>query len=243
MNSEIWTDETARTYDDDVADMSSPHLVEQAVDVLEELASAGPVVEFAVGTGRLAIPLAARGLDVAGIELSPPMLDRLRAKPGGERVRAVEGDMSTKRVSGEFSLVYLVFNTITNLLSQDAQVACFENAAAHLAPGGCFLIETFVPQLRRLPIGQRLIPFDLSEQHIGLDEYDTATQSLVSHHITTRPDGVTRSSGRFRYVWPAELDLMARIAGLQLTDRWGDWDRSPFTSASAGHVSIWRAPS
>ena len=240
MHSEVWDDETARTYDDDVAAMSSPAVVGPTVDVLAELAAGGRALEFAVGTGRIAIPLAERGVDVVGIELSRPMIDRLRSKPGSERIRVIHGDMSTTRAHGSFSLVYLVFNTITNLLTQDAQVACFENAAAHLEPGGRFVVETFVPSLQRLPIGVRFVPFEVSDEHIGIDEYDVVDQTLVSHHVVTRPDGVTRSSGRFRYAWPAEYDLMARIAGMELVDRWADWQRRPFTAMSTSHISVWQ---
>jgi SAM-dependent methyltransferase len=241
MDSEIWDHETAQTYDHDVAEMSSPEVVGPTVDLLAELAAGGRALEFAIGTGRIAIPLAERGIDVVGIELSRPMIDQLRSKPGSERIRAIQGDMSTTRADGSFRLVYLVFNTITNLLSQDAQVACFENAAAHLEPGGRFVVETFVPSLQRLPVGERLVPFDVSGDHIGIDEYDVANQMLVSHHVTTRPDGVTRSSGRFRYAWPAEYDLMARIAGMRLSDRWADWQRTRFTATSTSHVSVWRS--
>lgn len=240
MDSEVWDDETAQSYDDDVAEMSSPEVVGPTVDRLAELAAGGRALEFAVGTGRIAIPLAARGVDVVGIELSRPMIDQLHSKPGSERIRVIQGDMSTTRADGGFGLVYLVFNTITNLLTQGAQVACFENAAAHLDPGGRFVVETFVPSLQRLPVGERLVPFDISDDHIGIDEYDVVNQMLVSHHIATRPDGVTRSSGRFRYAWPAEYDLMARIAGMQLSDRWADWQRTPFTATSTSHVSVWR---
>lgn len=240
MHSEVWDDVTAQTYDDDVAEMCSPEVVRPTVDLLAELAAGGRALEFAVGTGRIAIPLAERGVDVVGIELSQPMIDQLHSKSGSERVRAIQGDMSTARADGSFSLVYLVFNTITNLLTQDAQVACFENAAAHLEPGGRFVIETFVPSLQRLPVGERLVPFDVSDDHIGIDEYDVANQMLVSHHITTRPRGVARSSGQFRYAWPAEYDLMARIAGMQLSDRWADWQQTPFTAISTSHVSVWR---
>lgn len=243
MHSEVWTEEIAATYDDDVAAMFAPGVVDPAVDLLSELAAGGRALEFAVGTGRLAIPLARRGVEVVGIELSPPMLDRLRAKPGAELVHAIRGDMVTARAEGRFDVVYLAFNTITNLLTQDAQVACFENAAAQLADGGHFVVETFVPALRRLPDGERFVPFDVSERHVGIDEYDVVEQMLVSHHVVVRGDGVARTSGRFRYVWPAELDLMARIAGMRLVERWSGWDRSPFTERSTGHVSVWQVSS
>jgi hypothetical protein len=242
VHSEVWDEETARTYDEDEAEMSSPAAVQPIVEVLAGLAAGGRALEFAVGTGRIAIPLAARGVDVVGIELSQPMIDRLRSKPGGARVRAIRGDMSRVRADGSFSLVYLVYNTITNLLTQESQVACFENAAAHLEPGGCFVVETFVPSLRRLPVGDRFVPFDVSDDHIGIDEYDVANQMLVSHHVVSRSDGVRRTRSRFRYAWPAEYDLMARIAGMHLSDRWGDWLRAPFTASSTSHVSVWRRP-
>lgn len=241
-HSEVWTAAAARTYDADVAAMFAPAALDPVVDVLSELAAGRRALEFAVGTGRVALALADRGVEVAGIELSQPMIDAMRAKPGSERVPVTHGDMTTTRVDGTFGLVYLVFNTITNLLTQDAQVACFENAAAHLGPGGCFVVETFVPALQRLPVGERLVPFEVSPDHIGIDEYDVAEQMLVSHHVDVRPDGVDRSSGRFRYAWPAEYDLMARIAGMHLLHRWGDWHRSPFTSTSTSHVSVWERP-
>jgi len=243
VSSEIWSEAIARTYDDDVAEMSAPEVIGPIVDRLADLASGGRALEFAVGTGRIALPLSERGVEVAGIELSQPMLDQLERKPGAERIATVRGDMTTTHVDGTFAVVYLVFNTITNLLTQDDQVACFENASAHLAPGGCFVVETFVPPLQRLPVGEHLVPFDVSDSHIGIDEYDVVAQMLISHHVTTRVDGVHRSSGRFRYAWPAEYDLMARIAGMRLVERWADWNRTPFTSTSTSHVSMWRTPS
>ena len=234
-----WFDEdVAATYDDGLAP-----LPEAGLAVLERLAGpGGRALEFAIGTGRVALPLAARGVRVAGIELSPPMLARLRAKPGGDEasVPVVLGDMATAVVAGTFDVVYLVFNTIMNLTTQDAQVACFANAARHLRPGGAFVVETMVPALRLLPPGRRYVPVEVTAGHVGVDEYDTATQALVSHHMTAMGDGrVERTSVPFRYVWPAELDLMARLAGLGLRDRWTDWDQAEFTEASASHVSTW----
>lgn len=240
MHSEIWTAEDAATYDDDVADMYDTETLGVTVDVLAELANGARALEFAVGTGRVALPLARRGVDVTGIELSQPMIDVMRSKPGADVVTVVRGDMATTRVEGSFGLVYLVFNTITNLLTQDAQVACFENAAALLEPGGYFLIETLIPALQRLPVGGSLVPFDVSDDHIGIDEYDVANQMLTSHHVSIRADGIGRSSGRFRYAWPAEYDLMARLAGLELRHRWADWHRSPFVGTSTAHVSVWQ---
>ena len=237
-------EDIAATYDDDAA-ISQPDVLGPQLDVLEELAGGGPMLEFAIGTGRVGLPLAGRGLRVAGIELSSAMVARLRAKPGGDEasIPVVIGDMATARVpgSGSFGLVYLVFNTLMNLTTQEAQVACFENAAAHLAPGGHFVVELPVPGLRRLPANERFVVFDQSETHVGIDEYDVATQRQWSHHIDFLPDGrVRRTSPPFRYAWPAELDLMARLAGLRLVHRWSDWDRSAYTSESTRHVSAWQ---
>ena len=228
----------AETYDDD-AEMFSAEVVEPAVDFLEPLAGGG-ALELAIGTGRIAIPLAARGVRVAGIELSPDMLAQLRRK--GSEIPVTLGDMATTRLDDTFSLVYLVFNTINNLTTQEAQVACFVNAAAHLAGGGRFVVEVGVPDLRRLPPGERFVPFDVSAGHVGVDEYDTVTQALVSHHYTVDPGGVSQISVPFRYVWPSELDLMARIAGMELEHRWGGWRHEPFAADSRRHVSVWRKP-
>jgi SAM-dependent methyltransferase len=238
-------DEIADTYDEDSAAMSELATMGPQLDLLEALADGGPVLEFAIGTGRVAIPLAARGVSVAGIELSAAMLARMRAKPGGDStsIPTVLGDMATAQApgAGTYRLVYLVFNTIMNLTTQDAQVDCFRNAAAHLAPGGRFLVEVGVPALRHLPPGARYVVFDHRPAHIGIDEYEVADQRMWSHHVDFRPDGgVRRASPPFRYVWPAELDLMARLAGMRLEDRWGDWHCDPFTSDSASHVSVWR---
>lgn len=239
--SELWGEREAAGYDDD-GEMFSAEVLGPTVDVLAELAGGRPALEFAVGTGRVALPLVERGVAVTGIELSPAMVAVLQAKPGGDALPVVIGDMATTRVEGSFGLVYLVFNTITNLLTQDAQVACFENAVAHLAPGGSFVVECFVPALRRLPPGETFVAFDVSPTHIGVDAYDVVGQHLVSHHTTIRDGVADVSSGRFRYVWPSELDLMARIAGLRLAHRWADWDRSDFTADSPSHVSVWTRP-
>jgi SAM-dependent methyltransferase len=242
-----WFDEeTAATYDADEAAMFDPSVLDPVVTLLAGLAGDGPALELAIGTGRVALPLAARGVAVSGIDLSTAMVARLRAKPGGDEasIPVSIGDIATLRVpgAGTFSLVYLVFNTIGNLTTQDAQVDCFVNAAVHLRPGGCFVIETGVPALQRLPSGERLVPFDVSDTHIGIDEYDVVTQSLVSHHVTARNGTVSRASTPFRYAWPAELDLMARIAGMRLRARWADWSRTPFTHESRSHVSVWEKP-
>lgn len=214
-----------------------------AVEVLAELAGDGLAVEFAVGTGRVALPLARAGVEVKGIDFSEPMLDQLRAKDPENLVAITPGDMTTTRVGDNAALVYLVYNTITNLRTQAQQVDCFNNAAAHLAPGGRFVIENGVPRLRDLPPGGTIVPFDVSEEHLGFDEYiDLANQISISHHYHIDGDRVRRNSPSFRYVWPSELDLMARLAGLTLEARWADWDRSPFTGHSPGHVSVWRKP-
>jgi SAM-dependent methyltransferase len=232
-------EEIAARYDDP---SDAPAPVEPVVDVLAALAADGPALELAIGTGRIALPLAARGVPVSGIELSEAMLARLRAKPGGDAIPVVVGDMSQARVEGEFALVFLVFNTIMNLTAQDAQVACFRNAAAHLRPGGCFVIEVGVPDLQRLPPGETVRPFELSADHLGFDEYDVARQGLVSHHFEHVAGRWIRNSIPFRYVWPSELDLMASLAGLRLRDRWAGWDRAPFRSESRQHVSVWEKP-
>jgi SAM-dependent methyltransferase len=232
----------ASRYDEDSREMFDPAVLGPTVDRLEELAGGGPVLEFAVGTGRLALPLADRGLVVSGLEISEPMLRRLREKPGAGAVSVTTGDFTSCRVDGSFSLVYLVFNTIMNVTSQAEQVATFRNAAAHLAPGGRFVVEVGVPALQRLPPGERVRAFTLTATHLGFDEYDVATQIMWSHHYRLG-DGPPRVfSAPYRYVWPAELDLMAQLAGLELSDRWADWLRSPFTSDSTAHVSVWRKP-
>lgn len=236
--------EVAARYDEGSGDEFRPEVIDASVDLLERLAAGGPVLELAVGTGRLAIPLARRGVPVQGIDMSAAMVERLRAKPDGAAVGVTIGDMSTARVPGSFALVYLVFNTIMNLTSQDAQVACFRNAAAHLRPGGLFLVEVMVPDLQRLPPGQTVVPFRIGEASIGLDEYDVVRQGLVSHHVSlSGADGPSYRSIPFRYVWPSELDLMARLAGMRLRDRWGGWRGEPFAAESASHVSVWEKPS
>jgi SAM-dependent methyltransferase len=232
----------AATYDDSSGEVFDPEVVERTVDFLVELAGDGRALEFGIGTGRIALPLAARGVPVHGIDLSKAMVARLRAKPGGQDVGITIGDFATARAEGTFRLAYLVFNTIGNLTTQAAQVACFRNAAAHLEPGGCFVIETGMPDLRRLPYGERFVVFDAGATHWGIDEYDVATQGLISHHFDLRGDRIERVSMPFRYVWPAELDLMAQLAGLELRERWAGWARQPFTSDSRQHVSVWARP-
>src|SRR5215467_1434263 len=231
----------AASYDsDDEGGMFSPVVIDPCVDFLAELAGEGAALEFAVGTGRIALPLSRRGVRVHGIELSEAMVARLTAKPGAEQVEVTIGDMATTRLPGTFRLVYLVFNTIMNLTTQDAQVDCFRNAAAHLEPGGCFVIEVMVPQLQRLPPGETFQPFDVTPTHVGFDEYDVVTQAMASHHYTAEADGRLRYGFTpFRYAWPAEFDLMARIAGMRLRERWAGWQREPFTATSTSHVSVW----
>jgi SAM-dependent methyltransferase len=235
----------AATYDESENPMFDPALVASTVDFLAELASGGRALELGIGTGRIALPLAARGVGIHGIDLSRAMVARLKAKPGGNSIGVTIGDFSSTKVDGPFRLAYLVFNTIMNLTSQAAQVACFRNVAGHLEPGGRFVIEVGVPDLRRLPPGERYIVFDAGATHWGVDEYDVVKQGLVSHHFEKRgaagedKEVFEKSSGPFRYVWPSELDLMAMIAGLELRERWADWRRAPFTSESRSHVSVW----
>lgn len=213
--------------------------VDDAVRVLRDLAQGGSALEFAIGRGRVAIPLAELGVEVHGIELSTEEIGFLRGEAGGRDLPVVTGDMTSARVEGEFSLVYLVFNTIMNVTTQAGQVAVFRNAAAHLRPRGRFLIECMVPELRQLPYGATSVVFDRSDDHVGVDEYDVANQGLVSHHFTRVGEDWRYGFGAFRYVGPGELDLMAELAGMRLVERWHGWDRSPFTSESRHHVSIW----
>jgi SAM-dependent methyltransferase len=231
----------AATYDG-TSGVFGPGAVEATAGVLAELAGGGRALELAIGTGRIALPLARRGVEVHGIELSRAMVARLRAKPGGEAIPVAIGDMTTTTVDGTFSLAYLVFNTIMNLTSQDAQVACFRNAAAHLEPGGCFVIEVAVPELRKLPPGQSVVPFHVSPERWAFDIYDTATQAMSSNYVEVSGGWGEYRSIPFRYVWPAELDLMAQMAGMRLRERWAGWAREPFTSESQQHVSIWEKP-
>ncbi|GHF93392.1 class I SAM-dependent DNA methyltransferase [Streptomyces hydrogenans] len=242
-SSELWTRETADRYDTEEAETSSAAFLGPTLDFLAALAGDGRALEFAIGTGRVGVPLRERGVPVVGIELSEHMAAVLRRKTDADTLPVVIGDMATTVVPGEFSLVYLVYNTITNLLTQDEQVACFRNAARHLAPGGRFVIELGVPPLRFLPPGRLAVPFDVSERHFGFDTFDLVEQVLVSHHLTREDDGrYRRENSRHRYAWPAELDLMARIAGLEPERRVADWDGTPFTQDSVKHVSVWRKP-
>ncbi|RNM15311.1 class I SAM-dependent DNA methyltransferase [Nocardioides pocheonensis] len=243
MSANYFDEPVAATYDDDVSAMFAPAAVEPAVEFLAGLAGDRPALELAVGTGRLALPLSRRGVRVCGIDLSAAMLERLRAKPGADAIEVTVGDMTSSRVEGRFGLVYLVFNTISNLLSQDSQVACFRNAAAHLEPGGFFVVELTVPALQRLPPGETHHVFRHDDHHLGFDEYDVVTQQMWSHHHSFDGSAYRSVSVPFRYAWPAELDLMARLAGMDLVERWADWDRGPFTAESPSHVSVWQLPS
>ena len=232
----------AARYDESSSEMFARENVEPAVDFLAALAGNGRALELGIGTGRIALPLAGRGVEVHGIDVSRAMVARLREKPGGEGIPVAIGDFATTRVDGAFSLAYLVFNTINNLTTQAGQVACFRNVAAHLEPGGCFVIEVGVPDLRRLPPGETMHVFDASEGHWGIDEYDLVNQGLVSHHFSVVDGAIERVSMPFRYVWPSELDLMAELAGMRLRERWSGWKREPFTGESRKHVSVWETP-
>lgn len=232
----------AARYDESAEVMSDAGAVDPVVEFLAELTGTGGALELGIGTGRIALPLAQRGVPVHGIELSKAMVAKMRAKPGGEEIGVAIGDFATTTVDGTFSVVYLVWNTIMNLTSQAAQVACFRNAAAHLEPGGCFVIEVAVPDLQRLPPGETFHAFHVGETRWGIDEYDVASQGLTSHHFEIVDGRLERTSIPFRYAWPAELDLMAELAGMRLRERWSGWRREPFTSESRKHVSVWEKP-
>ena len=232
----------AATYDESSAEESDPAVVDPVVDFLMERVGSGRVLELGIGTGRIALPLAQRGVSVHGIELSKAMVARLREKPGGGDIDVAIGDFATTTVDGSFSLAYLVYNTIMNLTTQEAQVACFRNVASHLEPGGCFVVEVMIPELRRLPPGETFHVFNGQENYWGIDEYDVANQGLVSHHLEVVDGSLERFSVPFRYVWPAELDLMAQLAGMTLRERWAGWNREPFTGESRHQVSVWETP-
>ncbi|MEU6288762.1 class I SAM-dependent methyltransferase [Streptomyces sp. NPDC046988] len=243
-SSELWSRATADRYDAEEAENSSAAVLAPTLDFLAGLAGDGRALEFAIGTGRVGVPLSERGVPVAGIELSEHMAAVLRRKTDEDTLPVSVGDMAKTVVPGEFALVYLVYNTISNLLTQDEQVECFRNAARHLRPGGRFVIELEVPPLRRLPPGQIAVPFDVSDRHLGFDTFDLVEQMLVSNHFTRDENTgqYRRDNSRHRYAWPAELDLMARIAGLELERRVADWDGSPFVQDSGKHISVWRKP-
>ncbi|MCU1378758.1 MAG: Methyltransferase [Acidimicrobiales bacterium] len=240
MLADHFGERVAERYDATSAEMFEPAVVDSVVSFLARLAGEGGALELGVGTGRVALPLSRRGVRVHGIDLSRAMVERLREKPGADDIDVTIGDFATTRVDGTFRLAYLVFNTIMNLTTQDEQVECFRNVAAHLEPGGCFVIEVGLPNLRRLPPGETVRAFTLSPTRLGFDEYEVATQGVVSHHYAVVDGVLDVISVPFRYVWPSELDLMARIAGMRLVERWSSWEREPFTSESNAHVSVWQ---
>jgi SAM-dependent methyltransferase len=239
MPEDYFGERVAQRYDESSADMFQSAVVDPVVDLLADLAGHGAALELGIGTGRIALPLARRGIRVHGIDLSEAMVARLRAKPGAQQIGVTIGDFATTTVEGRFTVAYLVFNTIMNLTTQDGQIACFQNVAAHLEPGGCFVIEVMVPALQRLPPGETVRAFNLSATRLGFDEYDVASQGLISHHYTVVDGNLEVDAPPFRYVWPSELDLMARLAGMTLRERWSGWKREPFTSDSTTHVSVW----
>jgi len=231
-------EEVAARYDDSIGEFGEPAAIEAAVDFLAELAGDGAALELGIGTGRIALRLVARGVPVHGIDLSEAMVARLRAKPGGDALPVALGDFAETKVDGTFALAYVVFNTVMNLRTQDRQIACFENVAAHLDRGGRFVAEIMLPELQRLGPGERFLPFDVTPEHLGFDEYDLVNQGLTSHHYDPRDGSYSTFPGR--YLWPSELDLMARLAGMELRERWSDWNREPFTAESTKHVSVWQ---
>jgi SAM-dependent methyltransferase len=240
MPENYFDERIAATYEAKWRELFEPAVVDPAVTFLADLARSGNALELGIGTGRLALPLSRRGVEVHGIELSPAMVAQLRAKPGAERIGVTIGDFASATAPGTYGLAYLVRNTIMNLTTQDSQVACFRNVAGHLAEGGCFVMEVIVPELRRLPPGEKFRPFTVTPRHLGFDEYDVAAQGVVSHHYWVTDGEFETFSAPFRYVWPAELDLMARLAGMTLRERWSDWNRDPFTSDSRSHISVWQ---
>ena len=243
MASITWGRELAEIYDAVNSAGSDPAVLDPMLDLLVDLARDGRALEFAVGTGRVALPLAARGVRVAGVELSPAMVEQLRVKPGADAVPVVIGDMTTTRVAGTFTLVYLVANSIMNVTTQDDQLAVFANAAAHLAPGGSFVVEVIVPQLRSVPRGEQGRVFTLTPDHVGIETFDDLVGQVSWSHHWMQVDGrVVRHSAPYRYIWPSELELMARLTGFRLRDRWADWHRAPFTSESTSQVAVFEKP-
>jgi hypothetical protein len=240
MPEDYFGERIAQTYEAKWPELFDPAVIEPAVSFLADLAGSGAALELGIGTGRIALPLSRRGVRVHGIDLSAAMVARLRASPGAESVAVTIGDFATAGVDGTFSLVYLVRNTITNLTTQQEQVACFRNAAAHLGAGGCFVIENYIPELRRLPPGQSVCPFTMTPEHLGFEEYDVAAQIAWSHHYWMTDGQFESRSTPHRYLWPAELDLMAQLAGMSLRERWADWHRAPYTGDSTSHISVWR---
>jgi SAM-dependent methyltransferase len=241
--SNVWGAELAEAYDTVYAAQFDPAVLDPMVAALAELAGNGLALELAVGTGRVALALRRRGVPVHGIELSPHMAEQLRAKPGADAVPVVVGDMTSTRVPGSFRLVYLVANTIMNVTTQDDQLAVFANAAAHLEPGGCFVVQVIVPQLRTVPPGQVGRVFTLRPEHVGVETFDdTVGQIAWSHHWMDVDGRMVHHAAPYRYVWPSELDLMARLAGLRPRERWAGWDRAPFTADSTSQVAVFQKP-
>jgi SAM-dependent methyltransferase len=242
MSEDHFGERVAQRYDEAVAERFDDSAVAPVVDFLAGMAGSGRALELGIGTGRIALPLAERGVEVHGVDLSSAMVQRLRAKPGGAEIPVTVGDFATTVLRGKFALAYLVFNTIMNLTTVDEQVACFQNVSAQLDEGGRFVVEVGVPQLQRLPPGETVRPFAIGDTYLGFDEYDVATQGLISHHYSLVEGNLEVRSIPFRYVWPSELDLMARLAGMRLTERWSSWTREPFTSESTEHISVWEKP-
>jgi SAM-dependent methyltransferase len=235
----FFDERVAARYETYWPELFQPEVIDPVVSFLADLVGEGAALELGVGTGRIALPLSGRGVRVHGIDRSSAMVARLQAKPGAEAIGVTIGDFATTRAGGTFTLAYLVRNTITNLTTQDEQVACFRNVAAQLEPGGCFVIEVYIPELQRLPPGETIHAFAVTPTHLGFEEYDVAKQIAFSHHYWVVDGRLETFSSPHRYVWPSELDLMARLAGLTLRERWSDWRREPFTSDSRAHVSVW----
>ncbi|CAN5698857.1 MAG: class I SAM-dependent methyltransferase [Acidimicrobiia bacterium] len=244
MGSITWGKDIAEVYDATYSAQFAPSVLDPLVDLLTELARGGPALEFAVGTGRVALPLSARGISMRGVELSPHMVEQFRAKSGADTVPVTIGDMTTTRVPGTFKLVYLVANTIMNVTTQDEQLRVFANAAAHLETGGHFVVEVIVPQLRSVPPGEMGRVFTLDPDHVGIETFDDLVGQIAwSHHWMEVEGRLVRHSAPYRYVWPSELDLMARLAGLRLRHRWAGWDQTPFTSESLSQVAVFEKTS
>ena len=240
MPENYFDERIAKGYEAKWPNLFEPAMVDPVVSFLADLAGDGAALELGIGTGRIALPLSRRGVRVHGIDLSPDMVAQLQVKPGADNIGVTIGDFATTRVDGTFTLAYLVRNTIENLTTQEEQVECFGNVAAHLDPGGCFVIEVEIPALQRLPPGETVRAFTVTPAHLGFDEYDVAAQGLVSHHYWVADGQLETMSAPFRYVWPSELDLMARLAGMTLRERWSGWKREPFTSESSSHISVWQ---
>jgi len=240
MGKDYFDERIAESYEAKWPELFEPAAVDPVVNFLADLAGPGPVLELGIGTGRIALPLSRRGVRVHGIELSPAMVARLQAQPDADAIGITIGDFATTKVTGTFRLAYLVRNTITNLTSQDEQAECFRTVAAQLEPGGRFVIENYIPQIQRLPPGETTRVFTATPTHLGFEQYDIAAQIAVSHHYWLIDGKLETFSSPHRYLWPSELDLMAKIAGMTLRERYSGWNRGPFTSDSTTHVSVWQ---